>query len=220
MDVVTNWSVITEAIKFVRQKTEEELSTPTTKDKETRMNDYNMLIAYDHANTLGPPPRLATELKNPSIRAHFLHFVDTNIIKGDPIFDILEDKRIIRDSFLTDIANKTEPLLKSIIEPIARINLTLRLWVGCIEAAKIIRETEMDFKDENVYEKKITPEDREKYCAEIVTPKSLADPIYLAGAEGAPIFRKVIRHQEICSDGLTDDCVLMKYLKPYLGSRE
>ena len=123
MDVVTNGAVITEAIKFVRQKTEEELSTPTTKDKETRMNDYNMLIAYDHANTLGPPPRLATELKDPSIRAHFLHFVDTNIIKGEPIFDILEDKRIIRDSFLTDIANKTEPLLKSIIEPIARINL-------------------------------------------------------------------------------------------------
>ena len=170
--MVTNGTVITEAIKFVRQKTEEELSTPTTKDKETRMNDYNMLIAYDHANTLGPPPRLATELKDPSIRAHFLHFVDTNIIKGEPIFDILEDKRIIRDSFLTDIANKTEPLLKSIIEPIARINLTLRLWVGCIEAAKIIRETEMDFKDGNVYERKITPKIVEKYCAEIVTPKS------------------------------------------------
>ena len=65
MDVVTNGAVITEAIKFVRQKTEEELSTPTTKDKEKRMNDYNMLIAYDHANTLGPPPRLATELKIP-----------------------------------------------------------------------------------------------------------------------------------------------------------
>ena len=62
-------SVITEVIETVRQKTEEELSTPTTKDKETRMNDYNMLIAYDHANTLGPPPRLATESKDPSIRS-------------------------------------------------------------------------------------------------------------------------------------------------------
>ena len=184
------------------------------------MNDYNMLIAYDHANTLGPPPRLATESKDPSIRAQFLHFVDTSIIKGEPIFDILQDKRIIRDNFLTDISKKTEPLLKSIIEPIARINLTLRLWVGCIEAAKVIRDTEMDFKDGSFYERKISPEDREKYCAEIITPKSLADPIYLAGVEGAPIFRKVIRNQEICSDGLTDDCVLMKYVKPYLGSRK
>jgi hypothetical protein len=184
------------------------------------MNDYNMLVAYEHANTLGPPPRLATELKDPTIRAQFLDFVDNKIIKGEPIFDTLEDKRIIRDNFLTDIAKKTEPLLKSIIEPLARINLTLRLWVGCIEAAKVIRETEMDVKDGNAYERRISPEDREKYCAEIITPKSLADPIYLAGVEAAPIFRKVTRHQELYSDGLTDDCVLMKYLKPYLGNKK
>lgn len=34
MDVVTNGVVITEATKFVQQKTAEELSTPTTNDKE------------------------------------------------------------------------------------------------------------------------------------------------------------------------------------------
>jgi hypothetical protein len=179
------------------------------------MIDYNMLVAYEHAITLGPPPRLATELKHPTTRAYFLEFVEDDIVKGKPIFDTLENKRIIRDNLLTDIAKKTEPLLKSIFEPVARINLTLRLWVGCIEATKVIQENEMDVKDGIAYERKISPKDRKKYCAEIITPKSLADAIYLAGVESAPIVRKVIRHQEIYSDGLTDDCVLMKFLELY-----
>ncbi len=91
------------------------------------MNDYNMLVAYEHANTLGPPPRLATELKDPAVRAQFIDFVDNKIIQGTSIFDILEDKKIIRESFLTDVAKKTEPWLESISDPLARISLTLRL---------------------------------------------------------------------------------------------
>jgi hypothetical protein len=181
------------------------------------MNDYNMLVAYEHANTLGPPPRLATELKDPAVRAQFIDFVDNKIIQGTSIFDILEDKKIIRESFLTDVAKKTEPWLKSISDPLARISLTLRLWVGCIEAAKVIRESEMDVKDGRIYEKKISPTDREKYCTEIITPKSQADPIYLAGVQTAPILRKEIRFQKIWSEGLKEDCVLMEYLKPYLN---
>jgi hypothetical protein len=45
MDLVTNGVVITDAIKFVQQK-KEELSTPTTKDKE---NTHERL---QHANSL------------------------------------------------------------------------------------------------------------------------------------------------------------------------
>ena len=95
-----------------------------------------------------------------------------------------------------------------------RINITLRLWAGGLDAAKTLRKTYVSVRnDGSVSEEAITSDMRTMAFKDSIDPKALSDPIYYAGVEAAPILKR-IRNEEIFTDGIPSESPVMNYLDP------
>jgi hypothetical protein len=65
------------------------------------MSDPNMEIIYNWAEHLGPPPAVASSMKEPIDIARFVDFVDKNIMANSKFWEFGSEER---QKFLTDIA--------------------------------------------------------------------------------------------------------------------
>jgi hypothetical protein len=79
----------------------------------------------------------------------------------------------------------------------------LRLWAGCLDAAKYLRDKYANRGSDGTV--------IEEIILLTIDPKALLDSTYYTGIEAAPVLRK-IRNQQIFSDGVPSDPPAMKHL--------
>jgi hypothetical protein len=132
--------------------------------------DPTMAIIYELAKSLGTVPILPQSLQQLSARAIFVNHLDTTVIANIPLwmsnqarqFSLYVNKL---STFLDRAASESCYYITDISDVKTRVNTALRLWVGCIEAAKMIRLTSViGWKDYSfgkvTYQKYLTPDDR------------------------------------------------------------
>jgi hypothetical protein len=96
--------------------------------------------------------------------------------------------------------------MRDVTDDTCRINISLRLWAGCIDAAKCIASETMDGQNTIMTR-------RESF----IFIDSLADRdlIYRAGVQAAPAFKK-LNNQLYFFDGVPEDSAVRSYPNEYL----
>jgi len=143
------------------------------------MPDPTMATALFVGQQLSGVVALPGSLAEPGQRAHLVHEVD-------PPLDWQTPGRI------RAIGPALERLLPDVSDAMERASIALRLWAGCLAAAKTIALETRDGPN--------SPELRTAAFAQI-DGIAEADPIYGAGVEAAPAF-KVLRGQSYSFDGV------------------
>lgn len=152
--------------------------------------DPNMALAYLFAEHLGRAPDLPVSLRDVDRRAELVDAVDGSFITGSSLPEVLA-RLADRLRSVAEITRESLPD-PDIPDGLTRVNVTLRLWAGCISAAKTIASETRSGAN--------TPELRASIFAEI---DSIADrdAIYRAGVEAAPAFKR-LRKQPWSLDGV------------------
>lgn len=182
--------------------------------------DPTMAIVYELAKTLGTVPVFPQSLQQLSARAILVNHIDTTVVAKTPLWNQAGKFLFVNlSTFLESISSESGDYISDISDINIRVNIALRLWVGCIEAAKMIRFTSVvgskDYSSVNVtYEKNLSPDDR---SLESIHVDSIAsqDWIYLAGPEAAPEFKK-LRKEHYTFAGVSQNSPVRKYPNNYL----
>jgi len=185
--------------------------------------DPTMAIVYELAKTLGTVHVFPQPLQQLSARAILVNHLDTTVVANTPLWIIDQAGQFLfvndLSTFLDSTASESGDYISDISDINVRVNIALRLWVGCIEAAKMIRFTSVigakDYSTVNVtYEKYLSPDDR---FMESIRVDSIAsqDWIYLAGAEAAPEFKK-LRKEHYTFAGVSQNSPVRKHPNSYL----
>jgi hypothetical protein len=171
--------------------------------------DPNMSIAYECAEHLGHLDLIPESLKEVIKRAKYLDFVDKKMIAGSRLWEF--NKQQI-ESFLTNVDKEGILWIYDIADSKQRVNITLRLWAGGLDAAKSLRKTYVSRRsDGSISEEAITSDMRAKAFKENIDPKASSDPIYYCGVEAAPILKK-LRNEPIFTDGIPLESPVMNHL--------
>ena len=143
----------------------------------TQVYDPNMVAARKLAEGLGSPPVLPSSMQTIESRSQFADAIDGPLVEGGTLEEIMVSigKRI------AEISAIAERHMPDVNDPIARLNIALRLWSGCLSAAKTIALETRSGPN--------TPESRQGTFANLdIIAQS--DPIFNAGMEVAPAFKK------------------------------
>lgn len=162
------------------------------------MPDVNMALARELAEALGPAPPLPASLEDIAARARFLDSVDGPLVYGTSP----EECALYIARRLKEIAASSGQYMPDIADAPVRINITLRLWAGCLSAAKTIAAETMDGPN--------SPETRGLLFSKVIDPTAAMDPIYRAGVEAAPSFKR-IRKQEFSLEGVPAESPVRRY---------
>jgi hypothetical protein len=173
------------------------------------MADPNTAIIYGWAEQLGRPPAIPSSLKEPRNVAKFVDFVDRNVFANSKFWEF---NTMERQKFFEDIAERTKIHLSDIKDYNQRINVTLRLWASCLSAAKTMHKTYVIANpDGSLHEEAYTPQMRQG-TFKVIESIANKDEIYRLGVEAAPLFIKEVRGQEIFTDGIPSDSIVMKHM--------
>jgi hypothetical protein len=159
--------------------------------------DPNMVLALHFARTLGPTPPLPESLQRVERRAELVHRIDAPLVAHLDLVDVVG--RIA--TRVRDIIRVTPEFMPDVEDPIDRLNIALRLWSGCLSAAKTI-----------AYETRSGPNDaalRARIMPEVDTI-ARGDPIYAAGVESAPAFKR-LRGQGYSLEGVPENSPVRRY---------
>jgi hypothetical protein len=171
--------------------------------------DPNMSIAYEWSKLLRPINSIPESLKDVIKRAKYLDFVDKKMIEGSMLWEL--NKQQI-ESFLSNMDKESIPWIYDIADGKQRINITLRLWAGYFDAAKILQDKYVSrSNDGTISEKIITPVMRVNALEESINPNASLDVVYYAGVEAASIVKR-LRKQPIFTDGIPSDSPVMNFL--------
>ena len=96
-----------------------------------------------------------------------------------------------------------------------RKNILLRLWTGCIEAAKAIRFNYVaGIKDGFVVEAPITLQYHQALFTSLIDLHSRIDLIYAAGVEAAPAYKKLLK-EYYSFRGVPSNSIIKRYSNEY-----
>jgi hypothetical protein len=165
--------------------------------------DSTMDDLYALAIWLGPCPRLPDSLKNADHTARFIDYIDSQII--NPF------RSLKTEEFILKVIELTREKIPDISDGKVRANITMRLWAGCMDSAKTIRNTYVD-KSSPDGTLPYTPEKRKNAWYQKMKPKSEEDSIYKYGVELGTVFRK-IRGQPSYLEGIPKDSIVRRYVK-------
>lgn len=163
------------------------------------MGDPNMNIALDLARGLSPDLHVSPDcLADPLTLAELVDEIDGPIVvdgNGDLRFDLLGER-------LRAISEKSTLALHAFTDPVDRLAVALRIWAGCLMAAKLI-----------AHETRGGPNTNEMRASMFPQVDSLArnDPAFCAGVEAAPAF-KATRGQEIALGGVPADSPVRRHV--------
>lgn len=155
--------------------------------------DLNMNLAYHLAERLGPPPNLPPSLADVARRAKLINAVD-----GPPMFAMLK----LEDSSANSLVMSARQFVPDVQDDTLLLNVVLRLWSGCLAAAKTIAAETRSGPN--------TPLERSKIFSQSIDPIAQTDPIFRAGVEAAPCF-KSLRNQDYSFDGVPDDSAVRRF---------
>jgi hypothetical protein len=168
-----------------------------------------MITAYLWASTI-PQPSLPSSLNDLSKRANLVNEINFYLfttINPTTAGMLLENIDIVeKANRVKNMVEKTRTYLSEDIDSNTRANILLRLWTGCIDAAKNIALETRDGVN--------TPENRSKYFFQIDLFAKI-DLIYCAGVEVAPSFKKLHR-QHFSFNGVPTNSVVRRYPNDYL----
>ncbi len=157
-----------------------------------------MAVAHIFAQELGPMPQLPGSLQEVGRRAELVHEMDGPFMPTTlelPAFLVELATR------LRVIAEVSERFITDVPDGLTRLNIALRLWAGCISAAKTIANETMSGQN--------TPERRGEIMRDIDQVAG-TDAIYAAGVEAAPSFKK-LRNQGYSFDGVPNGSLVRRY---------
>jgi hypothetical protein len=162
------------------------------------MPDPNLETAMKWARELGPTPELPASLKKVEKRAKLVDMMDTQFVAGANL-GILEAQT--KSDLLESLGKVTSRFMPKEEAASARCNTALRLWAGCISAAKTISEKNNEYRN--------TPETRARDFA-LIDSYASNDAVYRAGVEAAPAFKE-LRLEKYYLDGVPATSAVRKY---------
>jgi hypothetical protein len=181
------------------------------------MSDSNMITTYSWAAGLFQQD-LPSSLIDVEKRAKLVNEINGPLVRGknynssDTMLKDLDDNE--KNLCLNNIAQISMSYLTEELDYNIRKNILLRLWVGCIDAAKAIRFTYVSgIKDGIVIEAPITIEYRQSIFA-LIDLLSKTDLIYKAGVEAAPAYKKILE-QHYSFNGVPPNSAVRKYPNEY-----
>ena len=158
------------------------------------MPDTNMQTAYNWASELADTSNLRLSVNIPQA-AQFANQI--NELLGEYINKDIKSSGtglfenfsiMIKEVILRRLDDLYRNLLDDQISENQRVSIALRLWSGCISAAKMIAIETRDGI--------ITPEKRKQIFGDIDS-LAMVDPIFCLGVESAPAYKKI--HQQCYS---------------------
>ena len=167
--------------------------------------DNTMNDLYSLAKQLGSCPRLPDSLKDVHNAATFLDYTDNKII---PFFRTLKT-----GDFILKVNELTTDRIPDVGDGNTRANITLRLYPGCFDSAKSIRDTYVFYHPNGTKEDRpIPPKERENAWYQLMKPRSEEDALYKFGVELGPVLRK-IREQSVYLEGIPCDSIVRRYVR-------
>ncbi len=139
--------------------------------------DPNMVLAHHFATNLGPAPPLLQPLQPVERRAELVDRIDAPLVKHVDLLAVVG--RIA--TRVRDVIRVTPEFMPDVEDPIDRLNIALRLWSGCLSAARIIAYGSRSGPNDAALRAQIMPQ---------VDAVAEEDPIYAAGVESAPAFKR------------------------------
>jgi hypothetical protein len=166
-----------------------------------------MAIAYAFAQGFGLPPELPASMADVQARASLVKAVNRpfagEVFQLDQPLVLLQTAAFASGASIKTFIDTSAPFLPDVPDPIARLNAVLRLWAGCLMAAKTIADE--TFSGEN------TPDDRRENFA-MIDEAARNDPIFEAGVEAAPAFKDEME-QHYSFDGVPEDSPVRRYAR-------
>ena len=180
------------------------------------MSDSNMLITYSWAAGLFQQ-ELPSSLMDVEKRAKLVNEINAPLIQGNNRDSLTVNLMLIdldskeEDHRLDDIAQNSLTYLTEQMDNKLRKNILLRLWTGCMEAAKAIRFSYVaGIRDGIVIEAPITHEYRQALFTSLIDLLSKVDLVYAAGVEAAPIYKKLVKEYYSFA-GVPTNSIVRKY---------
>jgi hypothetical protein len=156
------------------------------------VEDPNLRVALVLGHGLAPyaPPLLPAALEDVRRRAEFVVKIDcTWLVNGAAEWAELGRR-------LEHAAEASDRVMPEVASPLGRMSIALRLWAGCLNAAKSIAAGTLSGPN--------SPEGRAQAFEQFIDPTAIADPVFRAGVEAAPTFHAL--HGNPCFlDGVPAD---------------
>jgi hypothetical protein len=182
------------------------------------MSDSNMLTAYSWAAGLFQQ-QLPSSLMDIEKRAKLVKEINGPLVSGNN--PLVADKMLIdldndeKDLRLDNIAQISITFITEQMDNKIRKNILLRLWTGCMEAAKAIRFNYISgIKDGDVLEAPITHKYRQAIFTSLIDLQCRTDSIYRAGVEAAPVYKKLLK-QYYSFNGVPTNSIIRRYSNEY-----
>jgi hypothetical protein len=159
----------------------------------TKIIDPAMGIALLLASENTSVDSLPESLQDPSTRALFLNSIDdlaAQVVGYHALTD--EDKK----SYLRQLAELSHVYITDVRDHSRLVNITLRLWAGCLDSAKTIAS--------DIRSDPYAPEERTDLFENFFDPLARKDPIYRAGMQTAPLFKNH-RKEHFSLEGVPQD---------------
>lgn len=161
--------------------------------------DTNMDTVLQWANELGPHPILPLSLQDVNQRAKLVNDIDQPLISNS-LLEYLSDEEKARR--LDEVAKLNKTYIPDVDDDNVRVNITLRLWSGCLSAAKMIASQTKGGPN--------TSNKRKSIFSGTIDPIAQRDTIYRAGVEAAPYF-KTLREQDYSFEGVPENSAVRRY---------
>jgi hypothetical protein len=170
------------------------------------VGDPNMAIAYALAQGLGPALSVPASMADVQARAKLVNAVNRPFAGEAFPADLiaaLQGAAFKTGESIKVFIDTSAPLMPDVTDPIERLNIVLRLWAGCLMAAKTIADATLSGPN--------TPaERRDKFG--IIDDAAQNDPIFEAGVEAAPAFKDELgEHYSL--DGVPDDSPVRRHVQ-------
>jgi hypothetical protein len=159
----------------------------------------SVFLSIAAALCVQPPDELPEELRELRVRAAWAN-------KEPPVLDYSTV-----DAFLSTLDTAVRHLDRVAAQALpnlqagTRLNVLIRLWCGCIGAAKTMRQVD-------AHRQGMTPAQRNAIFAGRINLMCTHDPIYAAGVEAAPTLKKVIRGELYCTDGIPAGSPVLRFV--------
>jgi hypothetical protein len=175
--------------------------------------DFTMEIIYKWAEERASIPELLNSISKPSDQAKICYYLNKLIEttrNTNPNFPIILNSAEEKGNFIQIVENNANitRTLQDITDKKIISNISFRLWAGCMDGAKMTRETSM----KEGKEIGLSPDHRR--IADEKIRQRLSDAIYKAGVEAALFFELIENnHPKRHPEGIPLDSSIKRYLQ-------